>query len=221
MQEENRKLGGRVLRTAVLLLLLAGLLVLLALLKVSNTVLRIGLLVLAAIPLIGSLLCFYVLWLANSAKQTQRNFFLYDPKRKCNRSVEELDADEVMGRTLQYMSMFRRGRQLYIASLFDEAGGAPEVFKPLFCYQLFALLILCDERERWDAFLACGKELADTFDRYLTEQEDEELCRRLQTAVACYPEEGFEAFREYLLPKRALFSERIMNYVRQHIREFG
>ena len=217
---EQRDMERRLLRTAFLLLLLSGLLVALSLARVESLGLRIALWVFAALPLLFSLGLFRMVWLANVTRREGRNFFLYDPRLRGNRDPSELELDEVMDRTFRYMSTFRQGRQFYLARLFDEEGGAPEVFKPLFCYQLFQLLILCDAQERWDAFLSCGKELADTFDAYLAKEEEDELCRRLQVAVACYPEEGSAAFRAYLLPLREHFNEKIMSYVQRHLHEF-
>ena len=54
----------------------------------------------------------------------------------------------------------------------------------------------------------------------LAKEEEDELCRRLQVAVACYPEEGSAAFRAYLLPLREHFNEKIMSYVQRHLHEF-
>ena len=220
MGGEQQRMERRLLRTACLLLLLAGALVALALVRISSVGWRTVVLILAALPALSALVLFRIVFLARRTRQERRNFFLYDPRTRTNRSPEVLEPEEVMDRTLRYMSMFRQGRQFYISRLFDAEGGAPEVFKPLFCYQLLELLILCDEPERWDAFLACGKELADTFDFYLANEDEDDLCRRLQVAVACFPTEGAAAFRETLMPQRERLESKLMSYVQRHIRQF-
>lgn len=217
---DQRGAERRIFRTAFLLLLLSALIVVLAFAKVEPLYARVGLLVFAALPLLSALGMLRMVWYARTAARERRNFFLYDPRLRCNRDPSELQLEEVMDRTYRYMSMFRQGREFYLARLFDAEGGAPEVFKPLFCYQLFQLLILCDEPARWDAFLACGKEMADTFDAYLGGENEDELCRTLQTAVARYPAEGSDAFRRYLMPQRERFNEKIMSYVQRHLKEF-
>lgn len=220
-KSEQKQMEARLLRTAILLLLLAGSLIALALTRASETAWRIPLLALAALPALTSFGLFHIVGTAGRARREHRNFFLYDPRTRTNRPLEALNAEEVMDRTLRYMSTFRMGRQFYISRLFDAEGGAPEVFKPLFCYQLLMLLILCDEPERWDAFLSCGKELADAFDCYLAKEEEDTLCQRLQVAVACFPTEGASAFREYLMPRREELTGKIMSYVQRHIQKFG
>ena len=61
--------------------------------------------------------------------------------------------------------LFRQGKELYLSSLFDENGGAPEVFKPLFCYQTLGMMSVCEEDFRWKNFVSGGKEMADAFSK--------------------------------------------------------
>jgi len=178
---------------------------------------RVLLLCCAAIPFLLALLCVYLILLAHSQKEC--NYFLYDRKRRGNMSPEELTVDHVSDRVVQYMLLFRHGKELYLSSLFDEDGGAPEVFKPLFCYQLLGMMSVCEEDSRWQGFLDGGKELADAFSTYLAQAGEEELGRRVQYYVA-QNENAIGEFRAYLREQSEYLAERMLEYTRRHIREF-
>jgi hypothetical protein len=179
---------------------------------------RILLLCCAAFPLLMALLCVYLLILAHSRKDC--NYFLYDRKRKANMLQEELTVEHISERLVQYMMLFRKGKELYLASLFDEAGGAPEVFKPLFCYQILGMMSVCDEDLRWNNFVAGGKELADAFSTYLSQAGEGEMSRRMQYFIAQGMAGNTEEFRDYLREKSDYLAERMLEYTKAHIREF-
>ena len=178
---------------------------------------RVLLLCCAAIPFLLALLCVYLIFLAHS--QRECNYFLYDRKRRGNMPPEELTVDHVSDRVVQYMLLFRHGKELYLSSLFDEDGGAPEVFKPLFCYQLLGMMSVCEEDSRWQGFLDGGKELADAFSTYLAQADEEELGRRVQYYID-QSEGAVGEFRAYLREQSEYLAERMLEYTRRHIREF-
>lgn len=179
---------------------------------------RIVLLCCAAFPLLVALLCIYLMILAHSKREY--NYFLYDKKRKGNMPQEELTVDHVSDCLVRYMMLFRQGKELYLSSLFDENGGAPEVFKPLFCYQTLGMMSVCEEDFRWKNFVSGGKEMADAFSSYLSAAGDEELGRRIQYYIATSDHGSMAEFRDYLREKSDYLAERMLAYTREHIREF-
>ncbi|MBR2721316.1 MAG: hypothetical protein IKB75_00885 [Clostridia bacterium] len=180
---------------------------------------RILLFVLAGTALLIAAFFLYLLILAFVIRKKGRNYFLYDRKRGGNMAPEDLTSAHVSERILRYMALFRQGRQLYITSLFDEEGGAPEVFKPLFCYQLLCMMATCHERAQWNAFLDGGKELADVFSTYLLQANEEELSREVQYHMA-HAEGDSRPFQLYLQSKKDYLLCRMLEYTKQHLHEF-
>ena len=123
--EQQYRMERRLLRSAFVLFLLTAVLVLLALFRVDARGLRITLLILSVLPFAVGLWLLFLIRVSHVAAREKRNFFLYDPRRRANRELSELSSEEVLERGFRYMSMFRRGRQFYIASLFDEEGVPP------------------------------------------------------------------------------------------------
>ena len=210
----------RLIRGAVVMMAISILLVALALTKAPSLLIRILVLCGAAVPFLIAVFLIYLVLLANRYRKGEHNFFLYDHRQRKNRPVEELTFAHVSDCLARYMSLFRRGKQLYLASLFDPDGGAPEAFKPLFCYQLLGMLTTSTSDAQWQAFLLCGKELADAFSTYLIQAEEEELARKIQYYVAEFDGENVDEFREYILSKGDYLADRMLEYTQKHIHDF-
>ena len=163
------------LRMAVILAAVALILVCFALTQNVGAFWKIVLFVCAAVVFALAAFFGYLLMLGRRTVKGDHNFFLYDAKAKINRPLEDLTVSLVSERVTLYMSLFQEKKRLYLSTLFDESGGAPEVFKPLFCYQLLGMLSVAENDEQFCAFLACGKELADAFSTYLNEAGEEDL----------------------------------------------
>ncbi len=206
------------LRFAAVLIAVSILLLAVANAKISSPIHRMVLTVTAAIPFLFGIFFIYLVILSKRASKREHNYFLYDRTIKGNISPSQLTATQVADRTVSYMALFRKGRQLYIRALFESDGGAPEAFKPLFCYQLLKIMSTCKEPKQWSAFLEGGKELADIFSAYLT-QEDEDLNRHVQFYMAqehCNAED----FRAYLESQNTYLSDRMLTYTKEHLHEF-
>ncbi len=217
----NRKdVERKIIRTAVVFLAIAVITVCFAVVKLPFSLARILVLCLAAIPFAIALFLIYIVILGHVAGLQRRNFFLYDRKRRENISPEDLTAERVSECLLRYMALFRQGKQLYLSALFDESGGAPEAFKPLFCYQLLGMLSGNAEDAQLRAFLSCGKELADAFSTYLTQAGEAALGRDLQTHIAAFDGTNVAPFRNYLQEKSDYLAERMLAYTKEHIHDF-
>lgn len=216
----DRKHSERIfLRVATVLFGISLILVAVAFTKISALELRILLIALAALPFVFAAFLVYIVILSHRAQKGGHNYFLYDRSIKGNMPLEKLTSAHVSERIMHYMALFRRGKQLYISSLFDEKGGAPEVFKPLFCYQLLGMMSVCREPEQWRAFLDGGKELADVFSTYLLKENEDELCREVQHFMA-ETQEDTEPFRAYLESKSEYLAQRMLEYTKKHLHEF-
>lgn len=217
---DKNRVERNMLRLAVILAAVALILVCFALIQEVGLFWRVVLLVCAAIVLAPAGFLIYLLILGRRVMKGEHNFFLYDTKKRANIPIEELTSDIVSGRVVRYMALFQTRKRLYLSSLFDEEGGAPEIFKPLFCYQLLGMLSVTEGDEQLGAFLSCGKELADAFSTYLAEAEEEELSREIQRHIAQYDGKNVSEFRTYLSQKSEYLAERMLAYTKKHIREF-
>ena len=207
-----------ILRSAAVLTAVSVIFIAFALTKVESLLWKILWVAVAAVPFVLALLLIYLVILAHRRRDC--NYFLYDYRRKANMPLEELTVDHVSDCLVRYMMLFRKGKELYLASLFDEAGGAPEAFKPLFCYQILGMMSVCEEDLRWKNFVAGGKELADAFSTYLSQAGEEEMSRRMQYFIAQGMAGNTEEFRSYLREKSDYLAERMLEYTKAHIREF-
>ena len=210
----------RLVRTAVVLLAVTLILVCIALARPLSILGKVLLLVGAALPFLAALFLFYLVILGRRYRHGEHNFFLYDPKTKKNRPVEELTFAHASDCLMRYMALFRKGKQLYLSSLFDEDGGAPEAFKPLFCYQLLGMLTAYDSDAPWHAFLSCGKELADALAVHLTRAHEEELARQIQCYFSSFDGEDVKPFRQYIPARSDALAESMLSYIRTHIHDF-
>lgn len=208
------------LRMAVILAAVALILVCFALTQNVGAFWKIVLFVCAAVVFALAAFFGYLLMLGRRTVKGDHNFFLYDAKAKINRPLEDLTVSLVSERVTLYMSLFQEKKRLYLSTLFDESGGAPEVFKPLFCYQLLGMLSVAENDEQFCAFLACGKELADAFSTYLNEAGEEDLARKIQMYIAQYDGKTVSPFRTYLHEKSDYLAARMLAYTKQHIHEF-
>ena len=191
-----------------------------ALVKLPLGIGRILLLCLAALPLALAIFLLYLLWLARRTAKGEHNFFLYDRHKRKNMPLEELTFQQVSDRLVSYMALFRRGKRLYLAALFDEEGGAPESFKPLFCYQLLGMLSVSEDDSQLCAFLHCGKELADALSTYLTLAGEEKMSRELQVLIAQFDGSDITPFRTYLRQNSDYLAEHMLAYTKENIRQF-
>jgi len=164
--------------------------------------------------------CFLIVVLITGLRAQKRNFFLYDPRKHQEITPDELTAEHIAERLMAYMAMFRHGQQLYLSELFDDDSEAPEVIKPLFCYQILNMLSTSPEDAPLGAFLSCGKELGDAFSTYLSLAEDAPMGREIQTLISRFDGSSTAELRSFLHQKKTYLYTRMLEYTKQHIREF-
>ncbi len=217
---DRRDIERKIIRMAVVLIAISILAACFALVRIPMSLVRVIVLSLAAFPLAVALFLIYIVILGHNAGRRRRNFFLYDRKSGGNISLEDLTVEHISDCLVRYMALFRQGKQLYLSALFDETGGAPEAFKPLFCYQLLGMLSGSAEDAQLRAFLGCGKELADAFSTYLAAAGEATLGRELQAYFAAYDGSNVTPFRNYLREKGDYLATRMLSYTKEHIHDF-
>ena len=172
--------------------------------KVDPGVAQIALYVLAGIiAIIGGFVIFVVAYGTHIEKQ-KRNFFLYDRKLKKDIPMDDLTVARVRERLVMHMSLFRHKGKLYIGDLFDSKTMiAPEILKPLFCYEL--LCEIADENgANASVFLSFGVECAEIFSKYLASNDDHELALKIKGYFFAYANDKTVSgeFREYIVSKK-------------------
>ena len=168
----------------------------------------------------------YLIRTAHKAKQlTNRrvNYFLYDKKSGGDKNIDSLTFTEIREKIQKYMSFFRRGQKLYLGDLFDENIKIPQVFRPLFCFEL--LYSMSEDKEqnsRAKLFLSFGVECAGAFYAHLSRAGETELADDIRMFFSDFAagKDNEKEFLEYLRSKKQHIEESVFKYLREHINEF-
>ncbi len=219
---------------AILLLVTAGALIALAMLKTQYYSVKIFLLVLSAC-IVTFAVVMIVLWRQVTGRSAaflkksgvpdpgvHHNIFLYNQEKDVDVSADELTVDDVVKRMTVILTFFAKRKKLNIEAVLDTSprSKVPAVMRPLFVWVLLYNIAGADNELQWSSFLSCGKPMADAVAAVMA-GEDEDLVRRLQRGVALYTEQKkYDAFRTYMVEHRDAIGERMLQYVREHIREF-
>ena len=155
------------------------------------------------------------------ARKNRRNFFLYDKKKKANIEPSELTFDLVRTRICDFMSIFKHRGKLYIGDLFSDDATVPELFKPLFCYELLYELATGDGLEA-GVFLSFGSECAEVFARYLRQNEDYELATRIYSYIVDFEsgDKRIAEFKDYMSTMSQHIETKMLGYTKENIEKF-
>ena len=173
---------------------------------------------------VGAVGIFLMIVAAVGASETREkhNFFLYNRKRKQEMAISELTVSEIRKRLTEFMAAFKYRGKLYIGDLFDERQRIPEHFKTLICYE-----VLCQIADKSFAesenFLSFGKECADVFYTYLSQNGDYEIALKIKTYILDFSEgrATAEEFRGYIASKKQHFEEKMLDFTVKNIKKFG
>ena len=174
--------------------------------------------------LVGIIGIFLMIVSAVGAKTdfSERNYFLYNKKKKKEMPVSELTANIVRARTSAFMDSFKHRGKLYIGDLFSDRVKIAEEFRVLFCYE-----ILCEigDGNGTDpkTFLSFGKECADIFYKYLARNDDRELGVEIQKYFALFSKENdnSEEFKSFIASKKQYLEEKMLKYTVENIHKFN
>ena len=151
----------------------------------------------------------------------KRNFFLYDTKKKKDINVSDVDFALVRVKVQDYMSMFKRGRMLYVGELFvDRPWNVPGI-KPLLCYELLYELACEESVQSCHTFLSYGEECRKIFSQQLMECRDFELSEKMSNFFTDFKtNKSAEEFCEYIKSQKSHIERAMVEYTRANIDKF-
>lgn len=152
----------------------------------------------------------------------KRNYILYDKRKKADMPLEQVDFDLVRGKVLDYMAMFRRGKQLYVGELFMDTPWSIEGMKTLVCYELLYELATRTDIEGCKSFLGYGAECSTIFSKYLMENKDFDLSANVAKCFLEYAKDRSVAkeFSEYIATQKAHIEKRVVEFVKANSEKF-
>ena len=152
----------------------------------------------------------------------KKNYILYDKKIKGDILVEQVDFELVRGKVLDYMSVFKRGKQLYVGELFMDTPWTIEGMKTLVCYELLYELAAKRDIEGCRTFLGYGAECSGIFSKYLIENKDFDLSANVSKYFAEYThnKEAAKEFCEYIDTQRSHIEKRVVEFVKANPEKF-
>lgn len=191
--------------------------------RVSEIPLKIALYVVCAAAMLFAIIVFSSALKVKKMLEGKINYFLYDKKSRKSKSVDSLSFAEIREKICNYMSMFRRGKRLYLGDLFDENIKVPSAFRPLFCYELlYEMSENGADEGKIGAFLALGQECAGTFYVHLTSAGENEMAEDIKRYFSEFSSgnKNEKEFAKYLAQKREHIESSVMRYLKEHINEF-
>ena len=191
--------------------------------KVQEPVFQIALFTLAGIILSFAIYLLKSVIKTNKFLSHKTNFFLYDKKLNGDKNIDSLTFSEARQKIQSYMSLFRRGKKLYLGDLFDERIKIPQVFRPLFCFELLYAITEHNDREaRAKLFLSYGLECAGAFYVHLSFAGDTELADGVKAFFSDFAEgkKNENEFLDYLNSQKQHIEESVLKYLKEHINEF-
>ncbi len=152
----------------------------------------------------------------------KKNYILYDKKIKGDIPVEQVDFELVRGKVLDYMSVFRRGKKLYVGELFVDTPWTIEGMKTLVCYELLYELAAKQDITGCMTFLGYGSECSGIFSRYLTENKDFDLSSNVAKYFTEYAQnkDAAKDFCEYIDTQKAHIEKRVVAFVKENPEKF-
>ncbi len=152
----------------------------------------------------------------------KRNYILYDKKIKADMPIEKVDFELIRGKVLDYMSVFRRGKKLYVGELFVDTPWTIEGMKTLVCYELLYELASRKDIVGCQSFLGYGSECSGIFSRYLTENKDFDLSSNVAKYFTEYVQnkDAAKDFCEYIDTQKAHIEKRVVAFVKENPEKF-
>lgn len=222
MNNKNRlSANERLIRVAAVMLAAAVVGVCLAIARISSLSARVAVLTLSGLLVfLGGFLIILVA-LANHHQKHKRNYFLYDKRKRADIDASELEIDRVRARVVDYMSLFKNGKKIYIGEMFESMPSNMEKMKPLLCYELLCELSECGE-DACAIFLGYGVDCERIFTRYLLECSDTEMASRISQFFGGFASDRTQAVAllEYISSEKGYIEQKMLQYTRDNINSF-
>ena len=198
-------------------LFLSGCLLLNCALSPSSSAFQKFLLILATLVALG--MAALIVWLRFLSEDREPNYFLYDPKIRKNRPVEELTFAHVNERMSAFLSRQSASEAQFWSDFYLETQcrfGRGGIFRPLVAYKLLYDLADEDSEAGWRLFLNARNETVSFLCASLAKSGDTEMAKVLQYLKVTYPRDA-QKVRNYLVGNRSYLQSRMVKFVAHYI----
>ena len=177
---------------------------------------------LAAISILCVLMGLGILVFIFLSRDTDPNFFLYDPKTGRNIDPEDLDFDRINSRMSYFMTTLTTSvERLWSENALNspaEKFGVREIYKPLAAYKMLYDLAEFDSPDGWRLFLNATPATIQTLTDALRLAGEEAMVTALNNAYHSAPSgEDYEWLRDFIMGNKPYISRRMTGYVRKNL----
>lgn len=160
----------------------------------------------------------YMYYIENEIKP---NYFLYDPQKKNNISVQKMTFDIINRKMNRYLSNFAssEGKIWTDRILENPSVKMEEKFKPAVAYRLLFGLAERDMDQGWKCFEVASVETVDFICDALDSNGDHEVSRTLRMLKSSTPI-NLKHVRDYLVSNKAYLRTKLCNYIYDNIDKF-
>ncbi len=212
----------RLVRIGSVMVALAIIGICFAIARVEDIIIKIAIIAFSGMLIfIGGLFIASVVYLKHHETH-KKNYILYDKKTKSDISLEQVNFELVRGKLLDYMSVFRRGKQLYVGELFIDTPWTIEGMKTLVCYELLYELATKKDIVGCKNFLGYGAECSGIFSKYLIENKDFDLSANVAKYFTEYAQnkDAAKEFCEYIDTQKVHIEKRVVEFVKANPEKF-
>lgn len=165
---------------------------------------------------------FYLLY---NSRDTEPNFFLYDPKTARNIDVDELTFDRVNSRMSYFMSTLTSSQDRLwsdnVLTVNPARFGVNEIYRPLAAYKMLIDLAEIDRPEGWRLFLCASPATIDALLGALRVAGEDDMIAKLRYAYDnAADRDDIDWLRDYITKNSNYIGHRMMGYVRKNIEWF-
>ena len=168
---------------------------------------------------LGLLFCLYL------GRDTDPNFFLYDPRTARNIPESELDFERINSRMGYFMTTISTSLEKLWSENALNAGaehfGVNEVYKPLAAYKMIYDLAEIDTPAGWRLFLNASPAVITTLtDALLSNGEDAMVRTLIKAYNTASSSDDYEWLSDFLKGHKLYISRRMTAYVRKNMEYF-
>ena len=165
---------------------------------------------------------FYLLY---NSRDTEPNFFLYDPKTSRNIEVDELTFDRVNSRMSYFMSTLTSSQDRLwsdnVLTVNPARFGVNEIYRPLAAYKMIYDLAEIDTPAGWRLFLNATPATISTLTDTLRASGEEAMAKTLIKAYnSASNSDDYEWISDFLKGNKPYISRRMTAYVRKNMEWF-
>jgi hypothetical protein len=180
---------------------------------------------LAAVSILCILMGLGILVFIFLSRDTDPNFFLYDPKTGRNIDPEDLDFDRINSRMSYFMTTLTTSvERLWAENALNapaEKFGVREIYKPLAAYKMIYDLSEFDSPDGWRLFLNASPATIKTLTDALRLNGEEAMVATLENAYhGASSIDDYEWLRDFVMGNKPYISRRMTGYVRKNLEWF-